>query len=209
MRPDPLLVRVSGVVMMLSLLFLIVGGDPVVDDFAGTSDAEEKLRVLLASPDAWDRAMMWFAIAAVPIAIGFVLWAIAIHRGGSQPQFTRIATGAAVAAIVGSLAWIVLCYARATGDPVDVASNQDIGWWSSLYEPLVMIAIGLLGFLYRQAGMSRRGWTLMGLSIPSTVIALILPLVVPIFVAAVGLLLVMTRSARWAPTLSTAPSVEL
>jgi hypothetical protein len=199
-RPNTALTRAAGVVMVLGLVFLIIGADPVVNDFAGTDSADEKLQILLASPDAWDHAMTWFAIAALPIAIGFALWALAVQRGDATTRSVRVATGGAVAAIVGSAAWIALCYARATRDPVDVARDQNIGWWSSAFEPLVMLAVGLLGFLLLRAGMTKRGWTVIGIAVLFTVVGLILPLVIPIVVAAAGLLLVLTRTTSWSPS---------
>jgi len=196
-EPNPVLARVAGLVMILGLVFLIVGNDPVVDDVFGTSDVDERLQAIVVAPDAWDRAWLWFAISVVPVALGFIVWAVAVARGESAATSVRLAVAGAAASVAGSLIWVFVCYARATDPPEEVAEDPNIAWWTSAFVPLVMLGLVLLGIVLRRVGMNKRGWTVVVIAVVSVPICLILPLLVPIVIAIVGVLLVATRSTDW------------
>lgn len=196
--PNPALARAAGLVMVVGVVFLILGSDPVVDDVFGTSDVDARLRAIEASPDAWDRAWSWFALAIIPIAVGFMLWAAAVRLGGSERRSTMLADVGAAASFVGSLIWIYLCYARATHAPADVAADPNITWWTPMFVPLVILALLLLGVVARRAGLVKRGWAIVALAVVAVPICLVLPLLVPIVVTLAGIAVALTRSDSWA-----------
>jgi hypothetical protein len=194
---SPMLARVAGFVMMLGLVFLILGDDPVVDDVFGTTDVDERLQAILAAPDAWDRAWLWFAIAVIPVALGFIVWAVAVAAGDSSSSSGRLAVVGAVSAVVGCALWVYVCYARASHDPADVANDPNISWWTNLFVPFVMASVVLLGVVVRRVGMVKRGWVIVALAAVSVPLCILLPLVVPIVMAVVGAVLVLTRRSDW------------
>lgn len=196
-EPNPFLARVAGLVMVVGVVFLVVGSDPVVDDVFGTSDVDARLRAILESPDAWDRAWLWIAISVAPVVLGFVLWALAVATGDSTSTSIGLAAAGAAAALVGSLIWVYVCYARATHPPQDVAEDPNIAWWTSAFVPLVMAGLVALGMVVRRVGMLKRGRAVVVIGAVAVPICLVLPLLVPIVIAIVGALLAATRSTDW------------
>ncbi len=190
------LARIAGLTMIASAVFVIVGDDPVIQDVFGTSDKELKLQYILAEPDAWDRANTMFAIAAAIVALGFVVWAAAVHLGRSDSFSSRIAASGAGLALVGSLAWVYVSYARATHSPADVAQDQNIVWWGSLFAVLVAAAVASVGLLYLRSGMRTRGWALTAFAVIFVPVGLVLPLVVPFSVALTGAVVLATRPTQ-------------
>jgi hypothetical protein len=90
-----------------------------------------------------------------------------------------------------------VCYARATHPPEEVAADPNTTWWTSAFVPLVMLGLVLLAIVLRRVGMNKRGWAVVVIAAVSVPICLILPLLVPIVIAVVGVLLVATRSSDW------------
>src|ERR671910_434194 len=152
-RPHRGLSRLTGLVMIASLAFVILGDEPVVRDFFGTSNETIRLQYLLDAADDWDRANTMYALAGVVIAVGFVLWAIAIHLGRADRTSRRVVAVGATSATLGALAWVAVCYWRATGPPAEVAADSS-GWWLLAWAPLVMLGVGLVGWTFHRAGMN-------------------------------------------------------
>lgn len=200
--PHRVLSRLAGLVTIASSVFVILGNEPVVEDFFGTSDETLRLQYLLAAADDWDRANTMFAVAGVAIAVGFVLWAVAIHLGRAARTSRRVAAVGATSATLGALAWVAVCYRRATGQPAEVAAGTS-GWWLLAWALLVMLAVGLVGWTLRRAGMHVRGWVIIVLAVIFVPIGTILPLVVPFPVALAGLIILVTPSSRWESGVST------
>jgi hypothetical protein len=191
------LARVAGFVMILGFVFLTIGDDPVVADVFGTSDVDVRLQAILAAPEAWDRAWLWSAIALITGALGFIVWAVAVAVGNSSRSSVRLGALGAVAAVAGCLIFDYLCYARAAHDPAEVAKDPDIVWWTTLFVPLVMAALALLGVVLRRVGMVKRGWVIIAIAAVSVPVCIVLPLLVPIVIAVVGAVLVLTRQSDW------------
>lgn len=196
--PNPLLARAAGFTMVLGFVFLVIGNDPVVDEVFGTTDSDVRFEAIVASPDAWDRAWLWFGIAVIPAAVGLVMWAVAVGIGNSTSQSTKLAAVGAAAALAGALLWIYVCYGRATHAPEDIAADPNIAWWTGAFAPLMTLAVILLGIVLRRMGMTKRGWAVVVLGVVATPICFILPLLVPIVTAIVGAVLVLTRPSDWA-----------
>jgi hypothetical protein len=202
--PNLGLARIAGLTMIASAVFVIVGDDPVIQDVFGTSDKELKLQYILAEPDAWDRAMTMYAIAAAVVALGFVLWAAAVKLGRSDTSACRIAALGAGLATIGGLTWVYVSYARATHPPEDVAQDQNIVWWASAFAVLVAAAIALIGLLFLGSDMRKRGWALIVVAVVFVPVGLILPLLVPFAAALTGVIILATTSTHWESTLNSA-----
>ena len=152
--PHQVLSRLAGLAMLTSLVFVILGNAPVIADFFGSNDEELRVQYLLDAPDEWDRANAMWAIAGVMTAVGFVLWAVAIHLGRASRTSKRVATLGAVSATFGAIAWVSVCVWRAIGPPADVAAGVSglvlLAWALS-----VMLAVGLVGWMLRRAASCR------------------------------------------------------
>jgi hypothetical protein len=153
--PHPGVARVAGLIMVASVVFLIVGDRPVIANFFGTSDEELRVQYLLDAPDDWDWAMTMYAVMGVVVAVGFALWAVAVHLGSADRTSRRIADVGATSAALGALAWVIVCYLRATRPPAEVAAG-DAEWSLLAWAPLVMVAVGLVGWMLHRADMRAR-----------------------------------------------------
>jgi hypothetical protein len=195
--------RLAGLVMIASVVFVILGDEPVIEDFFGTDDEELRLQYLLDAPDDWDRAMTMYAVAGLLVAGGFALWAGAVHFARSDRTLRRVAGVGAISALLGALTWVSVCYGRATRPPAEVADNSAIvPLWGLTWPLLSMLATALVGWTLLRAHMRARGWTIIvaaGIFVP---IGFILPLVVPFPVALTGLIIMLTRSSRWEPSVT-------
>jgi hypothetical protein len=194
--PHPVIARLAGLVMMVSIVILIVGNKPVIADFFGTNDEELRLQYLLDAPDDWDWAMTMYAVMGVVVAVGFALWAVAVHLGGAERTSRRIAGVGAISAALGALAWAFLCYGRATRPPAEVAAG-DAEWSLLAWAPLVMVAVGLVGWMLLRADMRARGWVIIVAAVIFVPIGIILPLGVAFPVALTGLIILVTSPSRW------------
>ena len=195
--PHRVVARLAGLVMMASVVFVIVGDKPVIRDFFGTSDQELRLQYLLDAPDDWDFAMTMYAVAGVVVAVGFALWAAGVHLGGADRTSRRVTDVGATSAALGALAWVFVSYGRATRPPAEVVAGGGSEWGLLAWAPLVMLAVGLVGWILLRADMRGRGWVIIvaaGIFVP---VGWVLPLVVPFPVALTGLILLMTPSSRW------------
>lgn len=195
--PHRVLSVFAGVALIMSIVFATLGNVPVVQDFYDQSITEElRLQYLLDSPEEWDLAHMMWALVGVVTAIGFMLWAVAIHLGRADRTSRRLATLSAVSAIVGSLSWIAVCVWRASAAPVDVAAGGNplplLAWTL-----LVMLAVGLVGWLFRRADMGARGWAILVVSALFIPIGYILPVAVIFPVTLTGLIILFTPLSRW------------
>jgi hypothetical protein len=194
--PHPGVARVAGLVMVASVVFLIVGDRPVIANFFGTSDEELRVQYLLDAPDDWDWAMTMYAVMGVVVAVGFALWAVAVHLGGADRTSRRIADVGATSAALGALAWVIVCYLRATRPPAEVAAG-DAEWSLLAWAPLVMVAVGLVGWMLLRADMRARGWVIIVAAVIFVPIGIILPLGVAFPVALTGLIILVTSPSRW------------
>jgi hypothetical protein len=205
--PHRVVARLAGLVMMASVVFVIVGDKPVIRDFFGTSDQELRLQYLLDAPDDWDFAMTMYAVAGVVVAVGFALWAVGVHLGGADRTSRRIADVGATSAALGALAWAFVSYGRATRPPAEVAAGDGSEWGLLAWAPLVMLAVGLVGWILLRTDMRGRGWVIIVAAVIFLPVGWVLPLVVPFPVALTGLIILVTPSSRWRSgvTMSTDP----
>jgi hypothetical protein len=201
--PPGILRRLAGLVMIASVVFVILGDEPVIEDFFGTQDEKLRLQYLLDAPDDWDRAMTMYAISGVVVALGFALWAGAVHLAGSDRTLKRAADVGGVSALLGALAWVSVCYGRATRPPAEVADNPDIlQLWGLAWPLLAMLATALVGWILLRAHMRVRGWAIIVAAVIFVPIGIILPLAVPFPVALTGLIIMVARSSRRAPSVT-------
>jgi hypothetical protein len=195
--PHPILSRLAGVALITSIVFAIFGNAPVVQDFFDQSITEElRLQYLLDAPGEWDRAQTMWALIGVMTAIGFALWAVAVHNGPSNRTSKRLATLSAISAIVGSLSWIAVCVWRASAPPADVAAGPE-SVFLAVWAVFVMVAVGLVGWTFRRANMPRRGWVTIIVAALFIPIGYILPVAVVFPVTLTGLIILLTPSSRW------------
>ena len=198
--PHQLLLRLAGLVMITSLVFVILGRPPVTQDFFDQSiDEAARLQILLNAADEWDRVNTMWAIAGVMTAVGFVLWAVAIHLGHADPKSKRLATLGAISATLGAIAWVSVCVWRAIGPPADVAAGVS-GVPLFAWALLGMLAVGPVGWMLRRAGMRVRGWVVIVIAVLFVPIGTILPATVVFPVALTGLILLLTPTRRWEST---------
>jgi hypothetical protein len=141
--------------------------------------------------------MTMFAVAGVVVAVGFALWAVAIHLGGADRTSRRVAGVGATSAALGALAWVFVSYGRATRPPAEIAGGYGSGWWLLAWALLVMLAVGLVGWILLRADMRGRGWVIIVAAVIFVPVGTILPLVVPFPVALSGLIILVTPSSRW------------
>jgi hypothetical protein len=191
--------RLAGLVMIASVVFVILGDEPVIEDFFGTDDEELRLQYLLDAPDDWDRAMTMYAVAGLLVAGGFALWAGAVHLARSDRTLRRVAGVGAISALLGALSWVSVCYGRATRPPAEVAANHIALLWGLTWPLLSMLATALVGWTLLRAHLRVRGWAIIVAAVIFVPIGFILPLVVPFPVALTGLIIMLTRSSRWEP----------
>ena len=194
--PPGILRRLAGLVMIASVVFVILGDEPVIQDFFGTDDKELRLQYLRDAPDDWDRAMTMYAVAGVLVAGGFALWAGAVHLARSDRTLRRVAVVGAISALLGALAWVSVCYGRATRPPAEVADSHIPLLWGLAWPLLSMLATALVGWLLLRAHMRVRGWAIIVAAVIFVPIGFILPLVVPFPVALTGLIIMLARSSR-------------
>ena len=195
--PHQVLSRLAGLVMITSLVFVILGNAPVTQEFFDQSiDEELRLQILLDAADEWDRVNTMWAIAGVMTAVGFVLWAVAIHLGRADRTSKRLATMGAISATLGAIAWVSVCVWRAIGPPEDVAAGPS-GLPLLAWALLVMLAVGLVGWMLRRADMRVRGWVVIVAAVLFVPAGYILPATVVFPVALTGLVILITPSSRW------------
>jgi hypothetical protein len=196
--PHPVVSRLSGVALVMSIVFATLGNAPVVQDFYDQSITEElRLQYLLDSPEEWDRAHTLWAAIGVMTAIGFVLWAVAIHLGRADRTSRRLATLGAISAVIGSLSWISICIWKVSAPPVDVAAGQESVFPLLAWALFAMLAVGLVGWTLRRAEMRARGWVTIVVAVLFIPIGYILPVAVIFPITLTGLIIVFTPSRRW------------
>jgi hypothetical protein len=206
--PYPFIARLAGLVMIAPVVFLIFGNKPVIADFFGSDDEELRVQYLLEAPDDWDWAMTMYAVAGVLVAIGFALWAIAVHLGGADRTPKRVADVGATSATFGALIWMFVCYGRSTRPPTEVAAGTS-GWWLLAWALPVMLAVGLVGWAFLRAGMPARGWVIIVVAVLFVPVGTILPLVVPFPAAITGLIILVTPPSRWEPSATDTEAASL
>jgi len=195
--PHQVLSRLAGLAMIASVVFVILGNEPVVQDFFDQSlNDEQRLEILLDAGDEWDRANTMWAIAGIMTAVGFALWAVAIHLGRADRTAKRVATVGAISATLGAVAWVSVSVWRAAGPPAEVAADVRGSLLLAWALP-VMVAVGLVGWTFRRAEMRLRGWVLIVMAVLFVPIGTILPATVVFPVALTGLILLLTPSRRW------------
>ncbi|HET9202052.1 MAG TPA: hypothetical protein VFP67_02795 [Acidimicrobiia bacterium] len=195
--PHQVLSRLAGLAMTATVVFVILGNEPVVQDFFDQSlNEEQRLQILLDAGDEWDRANTMWAIAGIMTAVGFALWAVAIHLGRADRTAKRVATVGAISATLGAVAWVYVCVWRAAGPPAEVAAGVS-GLVLLAWALLVMVAVGMVGWTLRRAEMRLRGWVLIVIGVLFVPIGTILPATVVFPVALTGLILLLTPSRQW------------
>ncbi|MGH8949182.1 MAG: hypothetical protein ACRDXF_10030 [Acidimicrobiia bacterium] len=195
--PHPVVSRLAGVAMIMSILFATLGNAPVVQDFFDQTITEElRLQYLLDAAEEWDRANTMWALIGVMTIIGFLLWAVAIRLGRADRTSRLLATLGAISAVVGSLSWIAVCVWRMSAPPVDVAAGPGSVFLAA-WALFVGLAVGLVGWLLRRANMGARSWVTIVVAALFIPIGYILPVAVIFPVTLTGLIILFTRSSRW------------
>ena len=196
--PHPVVSRLAGAALVMSIVFATLGNAPVVQDFYDQSITEElRLQYLLDSPEEWDRAHTLWAAIGVMTAIGFLLWAVAIHLGRADRTSRRFATVGAISAVIGSLSWISICVWKVSAPPVNVAAGQESVFPLLAWALFAMLAVGLVGWAFRRAEMRARGWVTIVVAVLFIPIGYILPVAVIFPVTLTGLIILFTPSSRW------------
>jgi hypothetical protein len=141
------------------------------------------------------------------VAVGFALWAVGVHLGRADRTSRRIADVGATSAALGALAWVFVSYGRATRPPAEVAAGDGSEWGLLAWAPLLMLAVGLVGWILLRTDMRGRGWVIIVAAVIFLPVGWVLPLVVPFPVALTGLIILVNPSSRWRSgvTMSTDP----
>jgi hypothetical protein len=121
---------------------------------------------------------------------------VAVHKGPANRTSKRLATLGAISAIVGSLSWIAVCVWRASAPPADVAAGPGSVFLAA-WALFVMLAVGLVGWLFRRANMTVRGWVTIVVAVLFIPIGYILPVAVVFPLTLTGLMILLTASSRW------------
>jgi hypothetical protein len=92
---------------------------------------------------------------------------------------------------------VFVSYGRATRPPAEVAAGYGSVWSLLAWALLVMVAVGLVGWILLRADMRARGWVIIVAAVIFVPVGTILPLVVPFPVALTGLIILVTPPSRW------------
>jgi hypothetical protein len=191
--------RLAGLIMLLSFVFLILGGRPAYDDFFGTSDKAEKLQAIRDHPGDWDYANMMFGLAGAVGFAGVALFGHAFNRIEARRRLKQFNIVSVVLVGLGAICWVYVCYARATFPPEDVAADQNIGWWLFPFGPLTISGVALAGYIVSKTYTKWGGRSAMFLPIITAPVLMFLPLLMFVPISFLGLILLMARSPTSKP----------
>ena len=191
--------RIAGIIMILSLVTIIVGSRPVIDDVFGTSNEAEKLQAILDNPGDWDYANMMFGLAAIVTVAGFALFGHTFNRREAPRRLKQFNIASVVAIGIGTICWVYVCYGRATFPPEEVAADQNIGWWIYPFDPAMIAGIALAGYIVSKTYTKWGGRIAMFLPIVTAPVLIILPLLMFVPVSFLGLILLVARSPASEP----------